>query len=129
MAWIDSSASAQLVVTDDVCGYQMLTREWWNVYKLRVRTITKEARALTKACAFSLASDVTHITQTGGTYFFERYTRHVERRRTNAADGWAVTVTEKWAALYRNGTRQCGAPASSFTEENPAALTSDELPE
>jgi len=129
MAWISDPSKAEVVVTLDTCAYQMLTREWWNVYKLRVRTVTKEARALTRACAKALASDITYITQTGGSYFFERYARHVERRRLNAADGWGVTITEKWAALYRNGVRQCGAPAESFTAETPAALDSDELPE
>lgn len=120
MGWISSSQDAvEDVVRDDI-GFQTLSREWGHVYKLRVRTRVKEARGLARSVALTFGTDASKVTQTSGTYYFEHYTRKVERRKANAADGWAVTVTETWSALYEDNTWMNGCAAHYFTDADPS---------
>lgn len=120
MGWISSSQDAvEDVVRDDI-GFQTLSREWGHVYKLRVRTRVKEARGLARSVALTFGTDTSKVTQTTGTYYFEHYTRKVERRKANAADGWTVTVTETWSALYEDNVWMNGCAAHYFTDSDPA---------
>ena len=120
MAWItDLQDVIEDVIRDDI-GFQTLSREWGHVYKLRVRTRIKDVRALDRSIALTYGTDSSKVTQTTGTYYFEHYTRKVERRKANAADGWTVTVTETWSALYQDNTWMNGCSASYFTDANPS---------
>ena len=123
MAWISSSQNAVEDVIRDSLGFQTLSREWGHVYKLRVRTRIKEVRGLARSTALSYSSDASKVTQTTGTYYFEHYTRKVERRKANAADGWTVTITETWSALYEDNTWMNGCAATYFTADNPSEPT------
>ena len=119
MGWITDSQQVSADVVSDSIGFQTLSREWGHVYKLRVRTRVKEARALARSVALTYSSDASKVTQTTGTYYFEHYTRKVERRKANAADGWTVVITETWSALYQDSTWMNGCAATYFTEANP----------
>ena len=123
MGWISSSQNVQEDVVSDSIAFQTLSREWGHVYKLRVRTRVKEARALARTLALSYSSDSSKVTQTTGSYYFEHYTRKVERRKANQADGWTVTITETWSALYQDATWMNGCAATYFTSENPTEPT------
>ena len=123
MSWINAAADVVVDVVSDTLGFQTLGREWGSVYKLRVRTRVKEARALSRAFAKTYGADASMVTQTTGTYYFEHYTRKVERRKANAADGWTVVITETWSALYQNTTWINGCAESFFTAEDPGEPT------
>ncbi len=123
MGWISSAQDAEEDVVSDTIAFQSLGREWGHVYKLRVRTRVKEARALSRAMALTYASDSSKVTQTTGSYYFEHYTRKVERRKANPADGWTVTITETWSALYQDATWMNGCAATCFTDANPQEPT------
>ena len=120
MGWITSSPTGEVV--SDTCGFQTLSREWGSVYKLRVRTRVTEYRGLAESFAKNYGSDASAVTQTGGSYYFEHFTRKVERRKANAAGGWTVSITETWSALYKNNTWQMGAGSSQFTALDPTPL-------
>jgi len=120
MGWIENIAEVSDCVVRDGVAFQTLSREWGSVYKLRVRTRVREARALSRNLALTYSSDSSKVWQTAGTYYFEYYTRKVERSRANAADGWTVLTTETWSALYRNNTWQAGCDATCFTSANPS---------
>lgn len=123
MGWISSALDAEEDVMSDSIAFQTLSREWGHVYKLRVRTRVKEARALDRTLALSYSSDSSKVTQTTGSYYFEHYTRKVERRKANPADGWTVTITETWSALYQDATWMNGCAETYFTSDNPTEPT------
>ena len=123
MGWISSSQNVQEDVVSDSIAFQTLSREWGHVYKLRVRTRVKEARALSRSLALTYSSDSSKVTQTTGSYYFEHYTRKVERRKANQADGWTVTITETWSALYQDTTWENGCAETYFTSDNPTEPT------
>ena len=123
MGWISSLQNVQEDVVSDSIAFQTLSREWGHVYKLRVRTRVKEARALSRSLALTYSSDSSKVTQTTGSYYFEHYTRKVERRKANQADGWTVTITETWSALYQDTTWMNGCKETYFTSNNPTEPT------
>ncbi len=104
MAWITNASNAQADVVADTCAFQTLSREWGSVYKLRVRTRVTEYRGLAESIGKNFGTDASFVTQTGGSYYFEHYTRKAERRKANAAGGWTATITETWSGLYRDGS-------------------------
>lgn len=122
MAWLDSTTGD---VIDDQSGYQTQSREWGNYYRMRTRERITEYRGLKRSAALDTTtfSDTSKIAQTPGTFYFDKYVRTITRRKANAADGWTVTKTEKWCALYQNETWFCGAPESCFTAQNPTEPT------
>lgn len=123
MGWIsDAQYAVEDVISDDI-GFQTLSREWGHVYKLRVRTRVKEARGLARSVALAYSSDSSKVTQTTGSYYFEHYTRKVNRRKANHADGWTVSITETWSALYQDATWMCGCAGTYFEDLNPAEPT------
>lgn len=122
MGW---SATGVSDVIEDESSYQALSREWGHVYKLRQRTRITEVRGLTRSAALGYSTrEVTFFTQTSGSYYFAHFTRTVKRRKADPSDGWKVTLTETWAALYRDGVWQCGAGEPRFTALNPEPMTS-----
>ena len=123
MGWISNARDAVEDLVDDDISFQTLSREWGHVYKLRVRTRVKEARGLDRSVALTYSSDSSKVTQTTGSYYFEHYTRKVRRRKANPADGWTVTITETWSALYQDNTRIDGCAEECFTDENPTEPT------
>ena len=126
MAWITNASNAQAEVVSDTCSFQTLSREWGSVYKLRVRTRATEYRGLDVSLAKNFGTDASYITQTAGTYYFEHYTRKVERHKANAAGGWTVTVNEAWSGLYMNNSYMAvnTLPESVFTAADPQAPSS-----
>ena len=125
MAWITNALDAQADVVADTCAFQTLSREWGSVYKLRVRTRVTEYRGLAESIGKNFGTDASYITQTTGSYYFEHYTRKMERRKANAAGGWTATKTETWSGLYKNNSY---LPVNTllesvFTDTDPQAPT------
>ena len=120
MGWLSSGTEE---VVEDTVGYQAMAREWGNIWKMRTRTRTVEIRGLTRSAALSAGSDVAYFTVTTGTAYFAHFQRTVRRRKANAADGWTVTITKTWQALYQNSTHNAGAAAHYFTDTNPSDMT------
>lgn len=80
---------------------------------LRVRDRVEEWRGLTMAAAFAIGGETVEMAGTDS-FSFESRSVKVSRRRTNEADGWTVTRTTSWRALYQSGVWQYGAPESAF---------------
>lgn len=126
MAWITNASNAQADVVADTCAFQTLSREWGSVYKLRVRTRVTEYRGLAESIGKNFGTDASFVTQTGGSYYFEHYTRKAERRKANAAGGWTATITETWSGLYMNNSYMNvnTLDESVFTAADPQAPSS-----
>ena len=82
-------------------------------HTMRVRDRVEEWRGLTKAAAFSVGGETVQQTGTEN-YSFDKYSVKISRRRVNAANGWTVTKTTSWRALYTEGKYGYGAPETSF---------------
>lgn len=122
MGWSSTGVSD---VIEDECYYQALAREWGYVYKLRQRTRVTEVRGLTRSAALTYGTDVSYFTvQAWVAHYFAHYERKIKRRKADPSDGWTVTISETWAAVYQNGNWLRGAAEHYFTDENPAAMTS-----
>ncbi len=125
MAWLTSASFADRVVVDDTEVWQVQTREWGDTFwKHRIRTRVSELRGLSRATALAFSQSgsaaSSRVTNSYGTAYFEHYSCTCQKRRTNAADGWTVTFTEKWVACYQNDTLFSGCAAHYFTDANPA---------
>lgn len=122
MAWSETGTKE---VIDDIEVWQVQTREWGTVFwKHRIRNRVSEVRGLSRSAALvysqSTSASQSQVTNSYGTAYFEHYSSQVQKRKANAADGWTVTITEKWVALYQNGTLFSGCAAHYFTDANPA---------
>ena len=117
MGW--GSTGAKDVIEDEI-NRQALAREWGSVYTLRQRTRVTEVRGLTRSAALTYGTDVSYFTvQNWVAHYFAHYTRTVKRRKADPSDGWTVTITETWAAVYQDGEWLRGAAESYFTDANP----------
>lgn len=127
MSWLSSVNDACHVVTSDEEYYQAVAIEkipavmvngevtsWRLVaHTLRVRDRVEEWRGLTKTAAFAIGGEETK--QAGNEDFsFDYYSVKVSRRRVNEANGWTVTKTTSWRALYSDGVWQYGANQNNF---------------
>lgn len=127
MAWLSSTTTASHVVVSDEEYYQAVAIEkipaltiddipiaWRLVaHTLRVRDRVEEWRGLSKDAAFAIGGET--VQQAGTEKFsFDKYSVKVSRRRVNEANGWTVTKTTSWRALYSDGVYQYGADESSF---------------
>ena len=82
-------------------------------HTLRVRDRVEEWRGLTKDAAFSIGGE--KVEQAGNENFsFDKYSVKISRRRVNEADGWTVTKTTSWRALYTDNVWEIGAPENMF---------------
>lgn len=129
MAWLSSNdanaAFSAREVVDDTEAWQVEAREWGTTFwKRRIRTRVSELRGLTRDAALALSANSSSasskITNSYGSAYFEHYSCQCRKSKSNAADGWKVTFTERWQAAYQNGTLFSGCAAHYFTDSNPA---------
>lgn len=82
-------------------------------HTLRVRDKVEEWRGLTKEAAAAITGET--VIQCGNENFtFDQYSVKISRRRVNEANGWTVTKTTSWRALYSDNVWQYGAVESYF---------------
>ena len=125
MAWLNTHADPILVSDEEY--YQSIALEkiptlfvdgeptsWRLVaHTLRCRDRVEEYRALTKAAALAIGGET--VKQAGNeNYSFDYYSVKISRRRANESNGWIVTKTTSWRALYSDGAYGYGAPLSAF---------------
>lgn len=82
-------------------------------HTMRVRDRVEEWRGLTKTAAFSIGGETVQQAGTGD-FSFDKYSVKISRRRVNESNGWTVTKTTSWRALYTDGKYGYGAPETSF---------------
>ena len=90
---------------------------------MRVREITKEYRGYRshkEALNGSYPGSTVVQKQTAGTAGITAFERRASRPRVNDAGFWRVVVTEKYQALYINGSINKGCEEKCFTDENPS---------
>ena len=66
-------------------------------------------------CLLSRSQSLGEALQANGASVFEKHSIRKTRRRVNPCGGYDVVKTEKWTALYVNGTYVRGAALSNFT--------------
>lgn len=93
----------------------------WTVYEwctFRIREKVTRYAGVTEARAEALLSGSVcewEALQANGASVFEKHSIRKTRRRVNPCGGYDVVKTEKWTALYVNGTYVRGAALSNFT--------------
>ena len=125
MAWLNTPADPILVSDEEY--YQSVAIEKvptlimdgkptsWRLiaHTLRCRDRVEEYRGLTKVAALAIGGET--VKQAGNAnYSFDYYSVKISRRRANESDGWIVTKTTSWRALYTDGSYQYGAAPSVF---------------
>ena len=128
MAWTNTNPTEGVVESDDSYyqPYGMHTYpasngiSSWQVYEwveFRIRERVTRYSGVTLAQALAMGGDTTTrtpLTQ-NGTEIFESYSAKFSRRRANPCGGYDVLKTEKWTALYVNGSYVRGAALSVFS--------------
>ena len=129
MAWLSpndaNAAFSAREVVDDTEAWQVEAREWGTTFwKRRIRTRVSELRGLTRDAALALSANSSSasskITNSYGSAYFEHYSCQCRKSKSNAADGWKVTFTERWQAAYQNGELFRGCAEHYFTDSYPA---------
>ena len=128
MAWTNTTPTEGILESDDEYwqAYGMHTYEQsngistWTNYEwatFRVREKVTRYSGVTLAQSESLMSgSVLEVTglMANGSEVFEYHSVKVGRRRANPCGGYDVVKTEKWTALYVNGSYARGAALSCF---------------
>lgn len=90
------------------------------LFQFRVRERVETWVGLTEAAAFSITGDSSTVIGDERDNF-ESYSCKVTRSRSNDANGYTVTKTQRWTALYMNGGYYAGADSSIFTSTSAPA--------
>jgi len=128
MAWTNTNPTEAILESDDVYwqpygmhsyevsnGINTWTNYEWCTFRIREK-VTRYAGVTLSQAESLMSGDVLEVTNlnTSGTEVFEYHSIKCGRRRVNPCGGYDVVKTEKWTALYVNGTYVRGAALSVF---------------